>query len=31
MKVKILRNAQIPPPVRDMCPWMITVALESTK
>jgi hypothetical protein len=30
MKVKVLRNAQIPP-IRDMCPWMITVALESTK
>jgi hypothetical protein len=30
MKVKVLKNAHKDPP-RDMCPWMITVALESTK
>ena len=30
MKIKVLKNAQ-QAPSRDMCPWMITVALESTK
>jgi|APFre7841882724_1041349.scaffolds.fasta_scaffold17831_3 hypothetical protein len=30
MKIKVVRRAERPP-VRDMCPWMITVALESTK
>jgi hypothetical protein len=30
MKVKVLKTAQ-KAPSRDMCPWMITVALESIK
>jgi len=30
MKIKVLRNAQ-KAPSRDMCPWMITVALEINK
>jgi hypothetical protein len=30
MKIKVLRNAQ-KAPSRDMCPWMITVALETSK
>jgi len=30
MKIKVLKNAQ-KAPSRDMCPWMITVALEVNK